>query len=123
MKATQARSMRVFLCGDVMTGRGIDQALPHPVRPTLYEPCVRDARDYVRLAESANGPVPRPVPFEYVWGDALGELERAAIGVDRSSVRMYSGRAYTAWRNSRTSPKFRRAWMPPAVAQAPIVTR
>ena len=76
-KAIQARPMRVFLCGDVMTGRGIDQALPHPVRPTLYEPCVRDARDYVRLAESANGPVPRPVPFEYVWGDALGELERA----------------------------------------------
>jgi poly-gamma-glutamate synthesis protein (capsule biosynthesis protein) len=77
MKAIQARSMRVFLCGDVMTGRGIDQALPHSVRPMLYEPCVRDARDYVRLAESANGPIPRPVPFEYVWGDALGELRRA----------------------------------------------
>ena len=30
--------MRVFLCGDVMTGRGIDQALRHPVNPVLYEP-------------------------------------------------------------------------------------
>ena len=32
-----ARPMRVFLCGDVMTGRGIDQVLPHPCEPTLHE--------------------------------------------------------------------------------------
>ena len=36
---------------------------------------------------------------------------------------MYSGVAYTAAVNSRTSLKLRSAWMPPAVAQAPIVTR
>ena len=47
--------MRLFLCGDVMTGRGIDQALPNPVNPVLYEPCVRDAREYVALAEKAHG--------------------------------------------------------------------
>ena len=29
--------MRIFLCGDVMTGRGIDQALPHPCSPILHE--------------------------------------------------------------------------------------
>ncbi len=86
MKATQARPIRVFLCGDVMTGRGIDQALPHPTCPALYEPCVRDARDYVRLAECANGPIPRPVAFEYVWGDALGELRRA--GTDARIVNL-----------------------------------
>jgi hypothetical protein len=35
--------LRLFLCGDVMTGRGIDQALPYPVNLVLYEPYVRDA--------------------------------------------------------------------------------
>ena len=51
--------LRLFLCGDVMTGRGIDQALPHPVNPVLYEPYIRDARAYVDLAEAANGPIER----------------------------------------------------------------
>ncbi|PYL20514.1 MAG: poly-gamma-glutamate biosynthesis protein, partial [Verrucomicrobia bacterium] len=54
-------SLRLFLCGDVMTGRGIDQALPHPVNPVLYEPYIRDAHAYVDLAEAANGPIQRPV--------------------------------------------------------------
>ena len=72
-------SLRLFLCGDVMTGRGIDQALPHPADPVLYEPYVRDAREYVDLAENANGPIPRPVSFDYIWGDALQELERAPV--------------------------------------------
>jgi poly-gamma-glutamate capsule biosynthesis protein CapA/YwtB (metallophosphatase superfamily) len=72
-------SLRLFLCGDVMTGRGIDQALPHPVDPVLYEPYVRDAREYVALAEKANGPIPRPLNFDYIWGDALQELEQTQI--------------------------------------------
>jgi poly-gamma-glutamate synthesis protein (capsule biosynthesis protein) len=71
----------VFLCGDVMTGRGIDQVLPHPGNPALYESYLRDAREYVRLAESAHGPILRPVDFAYIWGDALGELERAGVDV------------------------------------------
>ena len=49
-----------------MTGRGIDQVLPHPVNPVLYEPYVRDAREYVQLAETANGPIPRPVAYAYM---------------------------------------------------------
>jgi poly-gamma-glutamate synthesis protein (capsule biosynthesis protein) len=65
----------LFLCGDVMTGRGIDQVLPHPSRPHLFEPYVRDAREYVELAERASGPVGRARDFAYVWGDALEELE------------------------------------------------
>jgi len=72
-------SLRVFLCGDVMTGRGIDQVLPHPVDPVLYEPYVRDAREYVDLAEKAHGPIQRSVTFDYIWGEALEELERAQI--------------------------------------------
>jgi poly-gamma-glutamate synthesis protein (capsule biosynthesis protein) len=74
----QAGLLTVFLCGDVMTGRGIDQALPHPSHPRIHEPCVRDAGQYVRLAEAANGPVPRPVDFSYIWGAALDELARVA---------------------------------------------
>ncbi|HVT27288.1 MAG TPA: CapA family protein [Lacipirellulaceae bacterium] len=63
----------IFLCGDVMTGRGIDQILPRPSDPELHEPRVRDAREYVHLAEAAHGPVPRPVNDDYVWGDAIQE--------------------------------------------------
>jgi len=72
-------SLRLFLCGDVMTGRGIDQALPHPVSPVLNEPYVRDAREYVALAERANGPIARPLSSNHIWGDALQELERASV--------------------------------------------
>lgn len=71
----------LFLCGDVMTGRGIDQILPHPGNPVLYETYVRDAREYVHLAEAVHGPIPRPVGFDYIWGDALEELERAGTDV------------------------------------------
>ena len=66
--------MRLFLCGDVMLGRGIDQVLPHPCRPILHESYVHSALDYVRLAEEANGPIPQPVALSYIWGAALGEL-------------------------------------------------
>ena len=67
----------IFFCGDVMLGRGIDQILPCPGNTVLYESYVRDAREYVALAEAANGPIPRPVDFAYVWGDALEELDTA----------------------------------------------
>ncbi|MGC2518014.1 MAG: CapA family protein [Burkholderiales bacterium] len=72
----QARGVTLFLCGDVMTGRGIDQILPHPGAPQLFEPYMRSALGYVELAERASGPIARPVDFAYVWGDALPELER-----------------------------------------------
>jgi Bacterial capsule synthesis protein PGA_cap len=75
----QADSIRLFLCGDVMTGRGIDQVLPHPTDPTLHEPYIGDARYYVERAESVNGVIPRPVEFDYIWGDALAELDRAGV--------------------------------------------
>ncbi len=66
----------LFLAGDVMTGRGVDHVLPHPCDPQLYESYVKSAADYVALAERTNGPIPRPVDFAYVWGDALAELDR-----------------------------------------------
>jgi poly-gamma-glutamate synthesis protein (capsule biosynthesis protein) len=82
----EAGTISMFLSGDVMTGRGIDQVLPHPVRPVLYEPYVQDAREYVQLAEAAHGPIARPVDFAYIWGDALEELER--VGQDARIVNL-----------------------------------
>lgn len=67
-------SVTLFLCGDVMTGRGIDQVLPHPGNPLIHERYMRSALGYVDIAEEANGPISRPVDFDYIWGDALAEL-------------------------------------------------
>ncbi len=59
-----------------MLGRGVDQILPHPSDPALREWYVRSALEYVALAKRVNGPIPKPVDFRYVWGDALTELDR-----------------------------------------------
>ncbi|HVO88486.1 MAG TPA: CapA family protein [Casimicrobiaceae bacterium] len=72
---TQSQTVKLFVCGDVMTGRGIDQILPHPGDPTLHEPYVRSAVRYVELAEAASGAIARPVDFAYIWGDALAVLD------------------------------------------------
>jgi poly-gamma-glutamate capsule biosynthesis protein CapA/YwtB (metallophosphatase superfamily) len=65
----------LFFCGDLMTGRGIDQILPAASPPQLFEPYVRDARMYVTLAEKRNGLIPRNVDHRYVWGAALEILK------------------------------------------------
>jgi poly-gamma-glutamate capsule biosynthesis protein CapA/YwtB (metallophosphatase superfamily) len=61
-----------------MTGRGVDQVLPHPSDPVLHEPHVRSAVEYVEMAEKANGSIAKPVSFSYSWGDALAELQQIA---------------------------------------------
>ena len=71
-------AVKIFMCGDVMTGRGIDQVLPHPVDPIIHESYLKSALGYVKIAEQANGPIPKPVSFDYIWGDAINELDRAA---------------------------------------------
>ncbi|MGA2493299.1 MAG: CapA family protein [Roseiarcus sp.] len=71
---TAAKRFRVFLCGDVMTGRGVDQIMAHPSDPELHESGVATAIGYVRLAEAASGAIPRRVAPTYVWGAALDEL-------------------------------------------------
>jgi poly-gamma-glutamate capsule biosynthesis protein CapA/YwtB (metallophosphatase superfamily) len=74
----QPRSViRLFLCGDVMIGRGIDQVLAHPCNAALHEGYAHSAMDYVSLAEAANGPIPRHADPWYVWGAALDEWSRA----------------------------------------------
>lgn len=69
-------AVALFLCGDVMMGRGVDQILPHPAPPQLHEPYVGSAYEYVELAERVNGPIERPADCTYIWGDALAEFER-----------------------------------------------
>jgi poly-gamma-glutamate capsule biosynthesis protein CapA/YwtB (metallophosphatase superfamily) len=71
----------VFLCGDVMTGRGVDQILPHPGDPRLREAYIQAASGYVALAEAVNGPVPRPVEPDWPWGDVLALLDGLAPDV------------------------------------------
>ena len=80
LRSPSTRLLNVFLCGDVMTGRGVDQILSHPSNPRLHEYLVHDARRYVSLAEEVSGPIPGRVTAQYIWGDALEDLEREAPG-------------------------------------------
>jgi poly-gamma-glutamate capsule biosynthesis protein CapA/YwtB (metallophosphatase superfamily) len=70
-------AVTLFLCGDVMLGRGVDQILPHAGDPRLRERAVRDARIYVDLAAEVNGRLPQPVDWSWPWGDALQLLAEA----------------------------------------------
>jgi poly-gamma-glutamate capsule biosynthesis protein CapA/YwtB (metallophosphatase superfamily) len=72
-----AAEVTLMFGGDVMTGRGIDQVFARPSAPQLFEPYVRDAREYVRLAERVNGPINATVAPHYIWGDALAEIARS----------------------------------------------
>ncbi len=76
-----AGSIRMFLCGDLMTGRGIDQILAAPSDPRLLEPCARSALQYVQLAERRCAALARHVGSNYIWGAALERLEQAAPDV------------------------------------------
>lgn len=82
----ERREIVLFLSGDLMLGRGIDQVLPHPGDPRLHEPWVDDARHYLRIAERCNGPIPRPADYRDPWGAALDELGR--VGPDLRIVNL-----------------------------------
>jgi poly-gamma-glutamate capsule biosynthesis protein CapA/YwtB (metallophosphatase superfamily) len=66
----------LFLSGDVMTGRGIDQVLPHSCAPALHERFASSAMDYVDLAERAHGRIVRPLSYRDIWGEALAVLQQ-----------------------------------------------
>jgi len=99
MTAASEDLVTVFLCGDVMTGRAIDQILPHPSDPRIYEEVASDARTYIELAEEVNGPIPRPVNPSYIWGDALAELRQ--VGPDARIVNLET----SVTRNDEAWPK------------------
>ena len=88
----------VFMCGDVMTGRGIDQVLPFQSAPRIHEPFLKDARGYVELAENVNGPIPKPVSFSYIWGDALAVSAREAPDVRIINLETSITRSEDYWR-------------------------
>lgn len=71
--------LRLFLCGDVMLGRGIDCIMPRPGDPLLHEEFTKSALDYLALAERKHGPIPKPADYNYVWGDGLADLERENV--------------------------------------------
>jgi len=75
------KQITIFMCGDVMTGRGIDQILPYPSDPLIHEPYMKSAKGYVRIAEELYGPIQQPVSFSYIWGDILEILDQAAPDV------------------------------------------
>ena len=62
----------LFLAGDVMTGRGIDQILPHPSNPELHQNNRRSATDYVSGILCSQ----RPVAFSYPWGEGAAVWQR-----------------------------------------------
>lgn len=94
-----ARNLKIFMCGDVMTGRGIDQVLPHPVDPLIHESYLKSARGYVKLAEKVNGCIRQPVSFAYIWGDALAELARAAPNVRLINLETSITTSSDYWKN------------------------
>lgn len=59
-----------------MLGRGVDQILPHSCPPRLHEPWVTSALDYVAMAAAAQGAIPAPVGYDWVWGELAGVLRR-----------------------------------------------
>ncbi len=69
--------VKVFVIGDVMLGRGIDQILRYSCNPKLYEGNGLNAQNYVSLAVIKNGPLPNSNSrgVSYVWGDALDILK------------------------------------------------
>ncbi|MBA8824955.1 poly-gamma-glutamate synthesis protein (capsule biosynthesis protein) [Saccharopolyspora lacisalsi] len=83
-----AGPVTLFLGGDVMPGRGLDQILPHPGDPRLREPWVGDARYYVRAAEEVSAPIDPPVDFSWPWGEALRIID--GVGPDARVINLES---------------------------------
>ena len=92
-----SENVTLFLAGDVMTGRAIDQVLPHAGDPRIFEPYSRSALDYLQLAERASGAIPRPVDFRYIWGDTLAVLDAAAPAVRIINLETAVTRRGTPW--------------------------
>ena len=70
-------SLRLFLGGDVMTGRGIDQlfALHNP--DDFGKPDYVSGQQYLSWSSLLHGPEVLPVRHDYIWGTALSILDTA----------------------------------------------
>jgi poly-gamma-glutamate synthesis protein (capsule biosynthesis protein) len=89
----------MFMCGDVMLSRGIDQVLPHPGNPVIYEGYMKSAKGYVKIAEQMTGPIPYPVDFSYIWGDALDVLERESPDLRIINLETSITKSNDYWKN------------------------
>ncbi len=98
-KDQMSNQIKIFMCGDVMTGRGIDQILPYPGDPHIYEPYMKSAKGYVKLAENVNGPIQKPVSCAYIWGDALDELNRNAPDLRIINLETSLTKSNDYWKN------------------------
>ncbi|MDX1459579.1 MAG: CapA family protein [Xanthomonadales bacterium] len=90
--------LRLFVAGDLMLGRGVDQVLAKPSDPRLYNHETGSALEYVKLAEAANGPIPRPVDYDYIWGDALEVLEAMSPAVRLANLETTITTSDNYWR-------------------------
>ena len=86
--------LTLFLSGDVMLGRGLDQILPHSNDPVLYESYVKDARHYVELAERVNGLIDHPVTYDYPWGFAMEAMSEADARIINLETSITKNQAY-----------------------------
>lgn len=111
----------LFLAGDVMLGRGVDQILPHPGDPGLAEAYVTDARTYVELAEAANGAVPRRAAFSWPWGEALDLLDAAAPDARILNLETSVTRSDDAWPDKGVHYRMHPANLPALAAARPDV--
>lgn len=91
----------IFLCGDVMTGRGIDQILPNPCEPTIYEPFMKNSEGYVELAKLKNGKFETPVSWSYIWGDAVKEFDKFSPDVKLINLETAITESDDYWSNKR----------------------
>ncbi|CAH1773713.1 unnamed protein product [Owenia fusiformis] len=72
-------TINIFLGGNVMIGRGIDQIFPESSDPYIFEKNTQDARDYVKLAIKKNGKFyleHEKQAIEYIWGYAMKTWEK-----------------------------------------------
>jgi len=69
--------MRLLLAGDVMTGRAIDQLFATHNPDDVGKPGVVPAAQYLAWSATLHGEEHRPVRHDYIWGSALGALDRA----------------------------------------------
>lgn len=95
--ASPPGEIRLLLGGDVMTGRAIDLVMrwPQPAAGSGLRP--RDARRRLRAAEALHGPIPLRNEPDYVWGDALAEMDRLRVPLRIVNLATAVTSANTAW--------------------------
>jgi poly-gamma-glutamate synthesis protein (capsule biosynthesis protein) len=72
-----SHSFRIFLGGDVMTGRAIDQLFPIHNADDFGKPGHVPGERYRAWSAALSGPLQTPVEHAYIWGDALAVFDSA----------------------------------------------